>query len=50
MIDKDDEKILVIFLIYYTMNKSSLTYIERASFVSSKSPIIKKYPEWQSNA
>jgi len=25
MIDKDDEKILVIFLIYYTMNKSSLT-------------------------
>jgi hypothetical protein len=25
MINKDDEKILVIFLIYYTMNKSSLT-------------------------
>ena len=25
MIDKDDEKVLVIFLIYYTMNKSFLT-------------------------
>jgi hypothetical protein len=47
MINKDDEKILVIFLIYYIFLNERF---QRASFVSSKSPIIKKYPEWQSNA
>jgi hypothetical protein len=51
MIDKDDEKILVIFLIYYTMNKSSLTiHSNGLRLCRAKIPIVKKYLEWQSNA